>query len=277
MHLGHAYSALLNASFANNLGGRLLLRIEDIDLARSRLAFEAAILEDLAWLGLVWEKPVRRQSEQFPDYAVALDDLRARDLVYPCFCTRQEVAAEVRTRETATGRPWPRDPDGTPLYPKTCRALSNADAGLRIAQGAPATWRLTMNQALAAVGKDPLTFQRFEAGDRVSETGTDPARWGDAVLARKEIPTSYHLSVVVDDALQGVTHVVRGRDLEASTDLHVLLQRLLGLPPPRYHHHALILDERGRKLSKSLGSEPLGHLRERGVSPAGIRQQLGLL
>jgi len=274
LHLGHAYSALLNGFLAARLGGRLLLRIEDIDLARCRPAYEAAILEDLAWLGLSFETPVRRQSEHFPDYAAALDGLRGRGLLYPCFCTRSGIARAVAAQEGRAGASWPRDPDGAPLYPGTCRALPEPEAAARIAAGAPHAWRLSLAAALRAA-PGPHSYLRFDRDGGEGRVAADPARWGDVVLARKEIPTSYHLAVVHDDALQGVSHVARGADLEAATDVHVLLQALLGLPQPRYHHHGLIEDEAGRKLSKSLASRPLAELRAAGATPDSIRERLG--
>ena len=266
LHLGHACSALLNADLARRWGGRLLLRIEDIDPTRCRPEFEAGILEDLAWLGLSWETPVRRQSDHLSDYRRSADRLRARGLLYPCTCSRKEIAAAVAIREGETGRPWARDPDGAPLYPGTCRG--------RGAPNVPCAWRLDTEAALAAA-PGPLETVHFDPDGREEVRPADPARWGDAVLVRKETPTSYHLAVVHDDAAQGVTHVVRGRDLEAATDLHVLLQRLLGLPTPRYHHHALVEDSSGEKLSKSLRSESLADLRARGVTAQEVRRRLG--
>ena len=275
LHLGHAYSALLNAQFAARLGGRLLLRIEDIDMTRCRPEYAAAVEEDLAWLGLRFERPVRRQSEHFEAYRAALVGLRARGLVYPCFCTRRGILEAVATREAALGTRAPRDPDGAPLYPGTCRALSAAEATRRIAAGEPHAWRLATDAALA-MAEGPLAYDRFGAAGAIESVAADPSRWGDVILGRKEIPTSYHLAVVHDDALQGITHVVRGRDLEAATDLHVLLQRLIGLPTPLYHHHGLIEDAEGRKLAKSLGSRSLAEIRELGVTPEAIRAELGL-
>jgi glutamyl-Q tRNA(Asp) synthetase len=276
LHLGHAYSALLNAEWAWRLGGRFLLRIEDIDVTRCRPELAAAIEEDLAWLGLAWEEPVRRQSEHFEDYRAAFAVLRERGLVYPCFCSRREIAAAIAHEEAESGRRWPRDPDGAALYPGTCKGRRAQDAAARIARGEPHAWRLDMAAALR-VAPGPHRFLAVDtSGDEASITAS-PRRWGDAVIVRKEIPTSYHLSVVVDDALQGVTHVVRGKDLEAATDLHVLLQALLGLPTPRYHHHPLLRDQGGDKLSKSLGSESLADLRARGVTPCEIRQRLGFV
>jgi glutamyl-Q tRNA(Asp) synthetase len=274
LHLGHAYSALLNAELARRWSGRFLLRIEDIDVTRCRPELEGGIYEDLAWLGLAWEEPVRRQSEHFGDYGAALDRLKARGVAYPCFCSRKEIAAAVAAREAASGEPRPRDPDGAPLYPGTCRVLPRAARERRIASGEPHAWRLDMAKAIA-MAESSLSYIRFGIDTAEVVVAARPERWGDAVVARKEIPTSYHLSVVVDDAIQGVTHVVRGQDLEAATDLHVLLQRLLGLPTPRYHHHALIRDEGGDKLSKSLLSESLAELRARGVAAEEVRRRLG--
>ena len=270
LHLGHAYSALLNARFARRHGGRLLLRLEDIDVTRCRPSYEAAMLDDLAWLGLAWEQPVRRQSEHFAEYASAADTLRARHLLYACRCTRGGIAAAVAEAEQRSGRPWPRDPDGAPLYPGTCRGAPPFDPGL------PVAWRLDMAAALAAApGPHPIACFDPLTGE-VARVAAQPERWGDLVLVRKEVPASYPLAVVHDDALQGVTHVVRGEDLRAATDLHVLLQALLGLPRPLYHHHRLITDPHGRKLAKSLSSEPLRDLKARGATPAAIRERLGL-
>ncbi|KQT61139.1 glutamyl-Q tRNA(Asp) ligase [Methylobacterium sp. Leaf456] len=269
LHLGHAFSALTNARIAEDLGGQLLLRVEDIDLGRTRPEFVQGLFDDLAWLGLRFESPVRRQSEHFSAYARARDALAARKLLYPCFCSRGRIAATVAECETVT-----RDPDGAPLYPGTCRVLSGDEVLARIEAGAPHTWRLDSAAALAEVPA-PLAIRRF-APDGVEETiPADPARWGDAVIARRDVPTSYHLAVVWDDAEQGISHVVRGQDLEAATDLHVLLQHLLGLPSPAYHHHGLIRDETGDKLAKSKGSESLADLRASGVAPDAIRAMLG--
>jgi len=270
LHLGHAYSALLNARVAERLGGRLLLRIEDIDVTRCREEFVEAIADDLAWLGLKFEQPVRRQSEHFGDYIAAFATLQERGVVYRCFCSRRDMAETVRLAELAGRKSWHRDPDGAPLYPGTCR---QSHAG-HVESAQPHTWRIDMAAALRMV-PEKLAYRRLEAHGEISLQTVDPSRWGDAVIVRREIPTSYHLSVVVDDALQGITHVVRGQDLEASTDLHVLLQHLLGLPTPIYHHHALITDQQGDKLAKSRFSETLGELRERGMSAADVRRMLG--
>lgn len=229
LHLGHAYSALANERLAARLGGDLLLRIEDIDRARCRPEFEQGIHDDLAWLGISFSPDARRQSEHFDDYRRALDRLDALGLVYPCFCSRQEVKDAVQRREAETGMPWPRDPDGAPLYLGMCRLLSEADVQRRIEAGELHVLRLAMDRALARTASEALTYRLFDGNGEEREVAVDPARWGDVVLARKDVPTSYHLSVVTDDALQGVSHVVRGEDLEAATDIHVLLQRLLGL------------------------------------------------
>ncbi len=262
LHLGHAYSALLNFELARESGGRFLLRIEDIDRGRARPEFEAAIYEDLAWLGLAWETPVRRQSEHFNDYAAALEKLDALGLLYPCACKRSDIA------HFAAAHPdWPRDPDGAPLYPGFCRDKPRRPARDILAQGGVAL-RLDMARAAALAGEG-LSWR--EGGGVVP---ADPAQWGDVVLARKDTPASYHIAVTVDDALQGVTHVVRGRDLFYATSLHRLLQRLLTLPEPGYFHHGLILDEAGEKLAKSRGSKTLRALRAEGVSAAQVREMI---
>lgn len=270
LHLGHAYSALLNAAFAERWGGRFLLRIEDIDVTRCRPEFEAGIFEDLGWLGLSWETPVRRQSEHFAEYEEAARRLRRQGLLYPCFCSRTQIAKAV----SAKGDLWPRDPDGTALYPRTCATLPAAEAESRIASGEPHAWRLRMSTARDAAA-EALAFQRFDREGQTTKVAAVPERWGDTVIVRNDVPTSYHLSVVLDDALQEVTHVVRGTDLEAATDLHVLLQALLRLPTPLYHHHELIRDPEGDKLSKSASAEALADLRVRGVSAHEVRAQLG--
>ena len=271
LHLGHALSALLNADMARTAGGRLLLRIEDIDETRCRPEFEAAIYEDLAWLGLRWEQPVRRQSERYGDYRAALRKLETQGLVYPSFESRAEIAALVAARA-----PWPHDPDGAPLYPGDAKSLSAAERERRMQSGAPYALRLDMNAALARGGQ--LTWIETGAGPS-GESGSiaaNPAAWGDVILARKDTPTSYHLAVVVDDAAQGITDVVRGSDLFQATSVHRLLQALLGLPAPRYHHHRLVLDADGKKLSKSTAATGLRELRGQGVSPSEIRRLVGL-
>ncbi len=272
LHLGHAYSALLNFEMARASGGRMLLRIEDIDVDRCRPEFEQAIYDDLEWLGISWEAPVRRQSEHFADYAIALERLQSRGLTFPCFCSRGEIMAAV------AGKPdWPRDPDGSPLYPGLCKQLSQTERARRLASGLHAAQRLDMVAALAAVGHS-LGWREggpTHGGPDGCDAGAHPALWGDAVVARKDIRTSYHIAVVVDDALQGVTDVVRGEDLFMATHLHRFLQALLDLPAPRYHHHRLLRDESGRKLSKSLRSKSVRALRQEGLSPTAARRLVG--
>lgn len=258
LHLGHAFSAL----FAEAAGEAFLLRIEDIDRTRCRPEFEAAIHDDLAWLGLVWEQPVRRQSEHFADYGAALARLEAMGLTYPCFCTRKEIAAEIAASAGA-----PQGPDG-PLYPGTCRHRSAAERAERLARGDAYAVRLDMAKAAALAG--PLIL--VEAGQ---PRPADPAAFGDVVLARKEMPASYHLAVTVDDALQGVTLVTRGEDLLPAASLHRLLQDLLDLPEPHYLHHPLLTDAAGKRLAKRDNAEPLSAMRQRGVSPLALRRELG--
>ena len=268
LHLGHARSALLNAQMARALGGRLLLRIEDIDAARCRPDYEAAIYDDLAWLGLDWERPVRRQSEHMEAYRAALDRLDAMGLVYASFESRADIRREVAARPG-----WPSDPDGAPLFPFSRDAMSGEERLRRQAAGEPHALRLDMARAAALAGEEFGWREWGEAEPVIADSlPATPLDWGDVVIARREVPTSYHLSVVVDDALQGVTHVVRGADLKAATSVHRLLQRLLGLPDPLYLHHSLVLDAQGRKLAKSIGSESLRELRARGVSAAEVRR-----
>jgi glutamyl-Q tRNA(Asp) synthetase len=270
LHLGHAYSALLNFDLAQTGRGRLLLRIEDIDPTRCKPEYEDAIFEDLAWLGIAWERPVRRQSKHLEDYSAALAQLSARGLVYPSFESRAEIAKLVAEHE-ASG-PWPRDPDGAPLYPGAAKLLPAAERTRLIQSGMPYALRLDMSAAIAQAG----ALSWSEAGEGPDgETGAiaaQPQAWGDVILARKETPTSYHLSVVIDDALQGVTDVVRGSDLFHATSVHRLLQRLLGLSEPGYRHHRLIRDEVGQKLSKSTRATGLRELRAAGAVPADIRR-----
>jgi glutamyl-Q tRNA(Asp) synthetase len=274
LHLGHAYSALLNFDSARRSGGRFLLRIEDIDAARCKPEFETAIYEDLGWLGIGWEEPVRRQSEHLSEYRDAIDKLIAQGLVYPSFESRAEIARLVALQEAEA--PWPRDPDGTPLYPGTAKSLPADERARLLQSGAPYALRLDMAAACERAG-DLGWIERGAGPD--GETGTVAARpeaWGDVILARREAPTSYHLSVVVDDALQGVTEAVRGEDLFWSTSVHRLLQQLLGLPQPAYRHHRLVLDGEGRKLSKSTLATGLRELRAAGAAPTDIRRLLGL-
>jgi len=274
LHLGHALSALINFDMARASGGRLLLRIEDIDRTRCRPEYEAAIFEDLAWLGIEWETPVRRQSEHFADYRAALQRLQHMRLTFPAFESRAELAHLVADRESHAREP--RDPDGVPLYPGTARLMSEDERRERIAAGQPYAIRLDMDAAREWAG--PLHWTETGSGPQ-GEHGAIPAMpeaWGEVILGRKETPTSYHLSVAIDDALQGVTHVVRGQDLFWSTSVHRLLQSLLDLPAPVYHHHRLVLDDAGRKLSKSTRATGLRELRAQGVTPADVRRMVGL-
>jgi glutamyl-Q tRNA(Asp) synthetase len=271
LHEGHALSALTGFGMAEQLGGRFLVRIEDIDQGRARPDFIAGIFEDLAWLGVQWETPVLWQSEHLADYAHAAERLRAMGLLYPCFATRAEIAAAA----DATVR----DPDGAPLYPGLSRALPTAVAATRAARGEPFALRLAMTKALAVAAAKtahaPLRFTALSDTGAARQVEADPARWGDAVIVRKDAPASYHLAVVVDDARQGITHVTRGQDLFAATGLHRLLQVLLDLPEPIYAHHRLVMDAHGRKLSKSSGDTSLAALRAQGLTAAALRARLG--
>ncbi|MBK9081428.1 MAG: tRNA glutamyl-Q(34) synthetase GluQRS [Rhizobiales bacterium] len=271
LHVGHARSALINHDLARKTGGRFLLRIEDIDTGRTNADYEQAIYEDLAWLGLTWEEPVRRQSEHFGDYESALERLAADDLLFPCFCSRGDIARAVEGREGD----WTRDPDGAPLYPGACRHLPEEEVRRRLAAGEFAARRIKIGQALAQAAT-LIGWREYGDADEPRDVRAEPGVWGDVVLSRKDVPASYHIAVVVDDALQGVTDVVRGVDLMPATSLHRLLQILLGYPAPTYRHHSLVLDEHGRKLSKSAGSKSLRALRAEGVSPQTIRRMAGL-
>ena len=273
LHLGHALSALLNADMARRTGGRLLLRIEDIDPARCRPEYEQAIYEDLAWLGIEWEQPVRRQSEHFDEYRGALERLEREGLVYPAFESRAEIGRLVTEGEAKTGKPWPVDPDGAPVYPGQARAMTSEERNRRRATEQFAL-RLDMSRALARTAM-PLRWEETGAGP-ARQIEASPERWGDVILGRKEAPASYHLSVVLDDALQAITHVVRGLDLYESTSVHRLLQELLGLPAPIYHHHRLVLDAQGNKLAKRDPSTTLRDLRAGGWTSAEVRRAVGL-
>jgi|TARA_B100000315_G_scaffold253252_1_gene291707 glutamyl-Q tRNA(Asp) synthetase len=264
LHLGHAYSALFTWRQAEAVGGRVLLRIEDIDRGRCRPEFEAGIFADLAWLGLEWETPVRRQSEHLDDYARALQRLEGRGLLYPCFCTRADIRREIAASPSA-----PHGTDG-PVYPGTCRKLSADERAARRAIEAHAL-RLDVAASLDRVDAEVLTWEDAEAGRQVA----DPASHGDVVLARKDMPTSYHLAVSVDDALQGVTLVTRGQDLFAATHVHRLLQALLGLPVPAHHHHRLITDNEGRRLASRDRATELAELRQDGWTAGDVRRELG--
>ena len=274
LHLGHALSALINFDMARAAGGRFLLRIEDIDATRCRPEFEAAIYQDLAWLGLEWEQPVWRQSEHFDDYRLALARLESRQLTFPSFETRSEIARLVADRESHAR--WPRDPDGAPLYPGAARRMPADERMARLAHGEPYAIRLDMDRATEWTG--PLTWTETGAGPdgRHGEVAAEPAAWGDVIVGRKETPTSYHLAVVTDDAAQGVTDVVRGQDLFWSTSVHRVLQAALDLPAPTYRHHRLILDADGRKLSKSTKANGLRELCQQGVTARDIRRMVGL-
>ena len=275
LHLGHAYAALTAYDTARRHSGRFLLRVEDIDVSRCRPEFEQAIYADLDWLGLRWEDPVRRQSDHFADYATALERLRAMDLLYPCFCTRKEIASEI-ARAGIAPQASELGPDG-PRYPGTCRALPDDIRARRLAEGTPYALRLDTGKAIRFIARD-LTFEERGHGPN-GEIGAQTARpqdLGDIVLARKELPASYHLAVVVDDALQGVTLVTRGEDLFPATHIQRLLQTLLELPEPAYAHHRLILDSSGRKFSKRDSAVTLASLRQAGATPASIRDIIGL-
>jgi glutamyl-Q tRNA(Asp) synthetase len=263
LHLGHAHSAIFGWRAARASGARFLLRIEDVDKARCRPEYEAAILEDLAWLGLDWEQPTRRQSEHMADYARGLDRLDRLGLLYPCFCTRKEIRAEIARAARA-----PHGPEG-PIYPGTCRSLSEDERRERMAAGAAYALRLDMTAAADRAG--PLSWIDRAAG----EIAAEPQSLGDVVLARKEIATSYHLSVTLDDALQGVTLVTRGADLFHASHVHRLLQALLGLPVPEWHHHALIPGPDGERLAKRADALSIRALREAGKSPAEVRALAG--
>jgi glutamyl-Q tRNA(Asp) synthetase len=274
LHLGHAYSALLNDDMARVANGRLLLRIEDIDAARCRPEYEAAIVDDLHWLGIAWQQDVRRQSAHFDDYQAAVTKLEAMGLIYPSFDSRSEIAALVAERDRQGH--WPRDPDGVPLYPGRARKMPKAERDRRRRGGGPFALRLATDAAVARAGVLTWTETGMGPQGQSGVVAAAPQMWGDVVLARKEAPTSYHLAVAIDDALQGVTDVVRGQDLFWSTGIHRLLQALLGLPEPAYHHHRLILDAGGRKLSKSTLATSLRDLRPSGATPADVRRMVGL-
>lgn len=269
LHLGHAYSALFAAGLGDaKNGGRFLLRIEDIDAARARPQFEAAIIEDLAWLGLTWEEPVRRQSDHMDDYRTALDELDAQGLLYPCFCTRKEIRAEIEESGVAPHH-ISQGPDG-PVYPGTCRGLSPGERRQRRAKGRPFALRLNMEAAVKAMGS--LSWTDADQG----ETAARPEIFGDVVLARKDTPASYHLAVSVDDHRQGVSLVTRGEDLLPATHVHRLLQALLRLDTPRYHHHKLLTTDGGKRLAKREKSQTIRALRKAGKTPNKVREMAGM-
>ncbi|HRD77744.1 MAG TPA: tRNA glutamyl-Q(34) synthetase GluQRS [Hyphomicrobiaceae bacterium] len=271
LHLGSALSALTGFAIARHLGGRFLVRMEDTDQTRCRPELAAAILADLAWLGVSWEEPVLVQSQHYDVYRQAAARLEAMGLLYPCFASRTEILA--------AADPNARDPDGAPLYPRLHKGMAPVEVARRRARDEPVALRLDMDKALAAatrlLGGALLTFEALDEYGQPTTVTAQPERWGDVVIVGKERPTSYHLSVVVDDARQGVTLVTRGLDLLAATDLHRLLQVLLNLPAPRYHHHRLVLAEDGKKLSKSARDTSIADLRAAGASPADIRRLIG--
>ncbi len=264
LHLGHAHSALFAWNEAKKKHGQFLLRIEDIDPVRCKDSFVDDLKGDLRWLGLTWEEPVRKQSEHMTDYQAALARLRDRGLIYPCFCTRREIEDEAASAGHAPHLPV-EGPDG-PVYPGICKNLSEAERQEKIETRGTPVWRLDMEKACAMAG--PLKWHDRSKG----EVAAHPEVFGDVVLARKDVPTSYHLSVTVDDHLQGVTLVTRGEDLFRATDVHVLLQKLLGYETPEYHHHKLLTDENGKRFAKRDRSVTLKSLREQGCSPEEVRR-----
>ena len=273
LHLGHAYSALVCFRMAQQMGGKFLLRIEDIDQGRTREKFVSAIFEDLHWLGLDWPEPVLRQSDKFADYEKAGRQLAELGLTYPCFCTRKEIAADTAGSHEV-------DPDGMPVYSGRCRNRPKKKIDQLKKEGGAFCMRLNIEAALIRAHeiscREDISFCEFDAQGATNDILIDPIRWGDVIMQRKDVPTSYHLSVVIDDSHQGVTHVVRGRDLYEATSIHRLLQILLSLKPPVYHHHDLVLDPSGTKLSKSDHATSIKSLRQNGSTPADIIRQLGL-
>lgn len=276
LHLGHAYSALVNLRLARKAGGRLLLRIEDIDRERCTPALEGRMLRDLEWIGFEWDEPPLRQSDRFDAYRAVLDDLLEAGLVYPATLSRSQIRAAV-ARMIEQGAVWPTDPDGVAHYPGNERELTLKDRLALAGQNADCILRLDMAQALQTAG--PVDGWHEEGFGPDGETGfveAQPRRWGDVVAGRKSIPASYHLCCVVDDAFQQITHVARGRDLFHATSVQRLLQELLGLTAPVYHHHDLILGDDGRKLSKSRDDTALSALREAGLTAGDVRRMIGL-
>ena len=268
LHLGHAYSALLNLKMARAMSGKMLLRIEDIDTVRCTPELENQMLRDLEWIGFEWDEEPRRQSEHFDEYRAALERLKEQDLAYPSTLSRSQITKLV-AEKSATGKSWPTDPDGAPVYPGEERLLSAAKKQEIYSGPSPIATRLDMKSALKQLDGTPA-WQELHKGEIVC----DAAAWGDVVLARKDTPTSYHLSCVLDDAVQNVTHIVRGMDLYNATSVHVVLQKLFGLMTPVYHHHDLITDSLGKKLSKSEKPRGLRSLREAGITRQGIEELL---
>ncbi len=265
LHLGHAYSALLNFHYAKKINADFLLRIEDIDLARSKKVFIDAIYQDLTWLGLSWQKPILMQSSNFNSYKKAANHLIEMDLLYPCFCTRKEIAKNAIKK----------DPDGAPLYNEHCKILSKGDVVKKISDSLPHQWRLNMDEAIKQTGNLTYLSAQPNPTSKLIEHQIRPQDWGDVVILRKDYPTSYHLSVVIDDAAQNISHIVRGKDLQHSTDVHRILQKLLGLNSPIYTHHDLILDDDNLKLAKSKNSMAIRDLREQGLSAKEIKEKFG--
>jgi glutamyl-Q tRNA(Asp) synthetase len=278
LHLGHAHAALFAERAARQADGRFLLRIEDIDQGRCRPEYEAAIMEDLRWLGLAWDGPVMRQSDRFAIYRRALERLQGRGLLYPCFCTRKDILGEIAAAGQAPHGPPAEGPDG-PLYPGTCRALGGDERRARIAAGQAFALRLDVAAAQSAVaaqaGVGPLAWIEHGRGLAGAAVLAEPGVHGDVVLGRKDVPASYHLAVTLDDAEQGITLVTRGEDLAPATHIHRLLQALLDLPVPAWHHHGLIADAAGRRLAKRADAQAIRALREQGLSPAAVRALAG--
>lgn len=284
LHLGHAFSALTAFERARAAHGRFILRIEDIDIGRTRPEYVAAIYQDLEWIGLSWEEPVRCQSNCFPAYEEALQRLRAMDLLYPCFATRKEIIDTITQGGIPLDR-WPRDPDGGLVYPGIYKDMTEPERSNLMWEGRTFAWRLNMPKAKALAEEKnggPISFEESgpqnlptpSSGNQTTCTIT-PERFGDVILARKDVPTSYHLAVAIDDADQGVTDIVRGQDLFAATDIHRLLQVLLDFPAPRYHHHRLIRDDTGRRLAKSARDQGIRELRQKGLSATDLRKRIG--
>jgi len=265
LHLGHAYSALLCFDFAKKLNARFLLRIEDIDITRSKNKYIEAIYDDLKWLNLEWEKPVLLQSQNFLTYQKAAKQLKEMQLLYPCFCTRKEIAKTSKTK----------DPDGAPIYSGRCKSLTKSQINENLMIKTPVQWRLDMNKAILQTGELNYSAMQVNPAKQPKKQTINPIKWGDVIITRKDFPTSYHLSVVVDDAAQNISHIIRGKDLEKATDIHVLLQKLLGLPTPKYFHHDLILDDEKNKLSKSKGSTSIRDLRKSGILVSEIHKRFG--
>ncbi len=272
LHLGHAFSALTTFEMAKQFGGRFHLRIEDIDLGRSRAEFVDAIKEDLSWLGLTWPEPITMQSERFAAYCEASQRLHQLGVLYPCAATRSEIQAAANRHDTG------HDPDGAPLYPGRGKAILNAENEARINAGEPHALRLDMAKATAIATEklegQKLQFLELRRDGSRQHCNANPERWGDIIIVRKDVPTSYHLAVVVDDAFQNISHVTRGQDLYGATDIQRLLQVLLELPAPVYYHHALILDNTGKKLSKSYDAISLQYLRNNGKPQSAIKAMI---